>query len=37
MAMLSFYINRAGTNLNPKQRQRLETAKAELRRLAQRG
>ncbi len=36
MGMLCFYINRAGTNLNPMQRQRLEKAKAELRRLAQR-
>ena len=35
MDMLCFYINRAGTNLNPMQRQRLEKAKAELRRLAQ--
>lgn len=37
MAMLCFYTNRAGTNLNSKQRQHLEMAKAELRRLAQRG
>jgi hypothetical protein len=36
MAMLCFYINRAGRRLAPEQRQRLESAKAELRRLAQR-
>ncbi len=34
MAMLCFYINRAGTNLSASQRQRLETAKEELRRLS---
>lgn len=33
LSMLNFYINRAGTNLNPTQRQILEQAKAELRRL----
>jgi len=31
MSMLNFYINRAGKNLNPKQRQILEQAKKELR------
>ena len=36
MAMLCFYINRAGRNLPAEQRQRLEQAKGELRRLAQR-
>ena len=36
MAMLCFYINRAGRNLTAEQRQRLEQAKGELRRLAQR-
>jgi len=34
MAMLCFYVNRAGTNLAPAQRQCLEAAKVELRRLA---
>jgi len=34
MAMLCFYINRAGSRLNGDQRQRLEQAKAELRRLS---
>lgn len=34
MAMLCFYINRAGSNLSEAQRQRLETAKVELRRLS---
>jgi len=29
--MLNFYINRAGKNLNPKQRKILEKAKTELR------
>ncbi len=33
MSMLSFYINRAGTNLPENQRQTLEAAKVELRRL----
>ena len=36
MAMLCFYINRAGRRLTAEQRQRLEQAKGELRRLAQR-
>jgi len=31
MSMLNFYINRAGKNLNPKQRKILEKAKTELR------
>ena len=34
MAMLCFYINRAGTNLSATQRERLERAKVELRRLS---
>jgi len=33
MAMLCFYINRAGSNLQTAERQRLEAAKVELRRL----
>ena len=33
MSMLSFYINRAGSKLDPEQRQRLEAAKDELRSL----
>jgi hypothetical protein len=33
MAMLNFYINRAGRNLRPERRQVLEQAKQELRRL----
>lgn len=33
MSMLSFYVNRAGTRLDPTQRERLETAKDELRAL----
>jgi hypothetical protein len=33
MSMLSFYINRAGTKLDPAQRDRLEAAKDELRAL----
>jgi hypothetical protein len=33
MSMLSFYINRAGTNLDEKQKQILEAAKEELRKL----
>jgi len=33
MSMLSFYINRAGHNLAPRQRKRLEDAKDELRAL----
>ena len=36
MSMLNFYINRAGKNLDPTQRQVLEQAKQELRRLYQR-
>jgi hypothetical protein len=31
MSMLNFYINRAGSNLSRKQRDRLQAAKAELR------
>lgn len=31
MSMLNFYINRAGKNLNPKQKKILEQAKTELR------
>lgn len=33
MGMLNFYINRAGSHLDPEQRQVLEQAKDELRRL----
>jgi hypothetical protein len=33
MSMLTFYINRAGHNLEAAQHQRLEAAKAELRKL----
>ena len=33
MSMLNFYINRAGKNLNPSQKEILEKAKVELRRL----
>ncbi|MFC7048735.1 DUF3175 domain-containing protein [Emcibacter nanhaiensis] len=33
MSMLNFYINRAGSKLDPKQKQILELAKEELRRL----
>jgi hypothetical protein len=33
MSMLTFYMNRAGKNLTPAQRRRLEAAKAELRKL----
>ena len=33
MSMLNFYINRAGTNLNDRQREVLEQAKDELRKL----
>jgi len=36
MSMLNFYINRAGKNLDSKQRQILEQAKQELRRLYKR-
>ena len=36
MSMLNFYINRAGKNLDTKQRQILEQAKQELRRLYKR-
>jgi hypothetical protein len=32
MSMLNFYINRAGKNLNPKQKKVLDRAKEELRR-----
>lgn len=35
MSMLNFYINRAGKNLDPKQKEILEEAKVELRRLFQ--
>lgn len=33
MSMLTFYINRAGTKIDPRQRERLEEAKDELRAL----
>jgi len=33
MSMLVFYINRAGKNLDPEQKLRLEQAKEELRKL----
>jgi hypothetical protein len=33
MSMLSFYVNRAGTNLSARRRCRLEAAKEELRKL----
>ena len=33
MSMLDFYINRAGKNLTPEDRERLEKAKVELRKL----
>jgi len=33
MSMLTFYINRAGASLSPRQRTRLESAKDELREL----
>lgn len=33
MSMLNYYINRAGTNLKPQDRARLEKAKIELRKL----
>lgn len=33
MSMLNFYINRAGKNLNPEDKVRLEEAKVELRKL----
>ncbi len=33
MSMLNFYINRAGKKLNPKQKEILEKAKIELRRI----
>jgi hypothetical protein len=36
MSMLNFYINRAGKNLDPVQKQILEKAKEELRRLFKR-
>jgi hypothetical protein len=31
MSMLNFYLNRAGSNLRPRDRRRLEAAKGELR------
>lgn len=37
MGMLNFYINRAGTRLDPEQRKVLEAAKEELRRLFREG
>jgi hypothetical protein len=33
MSMITFYVNRAGKQLSPMQRKRLQAAKAELRRL----
>jgi hypothetical protein len=33
MSMLNFYINRAGKELNPQDKKRLEQAKVELRKL----
>ncbi len=36
MSMLNFYINRAGKNLPPRQKQILESAKEELRKLFKR-
>ena len=33
MSMLTFYINRAGKNLNAKRKSKLEAAKSELRRM----
>lgn len=36
MSMLNFYINRAGKNLDPKQRQVLRRAKIELRKIFER-
>jgi hypothetical protein len=33
MSMLNYYINRAGKNLDPKDKQRLEKAKNELRKI----
>ncbi|MDR3468256.1 MAG: DUF3175 domain-containing protein [Xanthobacteraceae bacterium] len=33
MSMLVFYVNRAGSNLSPAQRRKLEAAKGELRKL----
>lgn len=33
MSMLTFYINRAGTNLSPSDKKRLEKAKEELRKI----
>jgi len=33
VSMISFYINRAGKNLNPKQKKVLESAKIELKKL----
>ena len=37
MSMLNFYINRAGKNLDPTQKEILEKAKTELRKLFKRG
>lgn len=37
MSILNFYINRAGKNLDPAQKEILEKAKAELRKLFKRG
>lgn len=37
MSMLNFYINRAGKNLDPKQKEILQQAKDELRRIFGRG
>ena len=37
MSMLNFYINRAGKNLDPAQKEILEKAKTELRKLFKRG
>lgn len=37
MSMLTFYVNRAGRNMDPSQRRVLEQAKTELRRLFHRG
>lgn len=33
MSMLNFYINRAGTNLSPTRKKKLESAKGQLRKL----
>ncbi len=34
MSMLTFYVNRAGKNLSPAQKKKLERAKAELKKMA---